>query len=187
MFHISQVSNKKCFLSSLICYFADFKPMYSWGKTIICIYCCHSYAFLNQFWSIFQDFLNKVVFYSVDALCKFYILGYFQLFTTMFKLLFILFTIKMYARNNIFKVWKNLQNQVKQILLPKFLELIICNFLLQFSKLFEGVSGFGLQFIFNSKHFRDFREICLFPKNLSFKFFGSLWTKLLIHFVIIIM
>ena len=31
----------------------------------------------------------------------FYIFGYFQLFTTMFKLLVILFIIKMYARNNI--------------------------------------------------------------------------------------
>ena len=32
---------------------------------------------------------------------QFYILGYFQLFTTMFKLLVILFIIKMHARNNI--------------------------------------------------------------------------------------
>ena len=34
---------------------------------------------------------------------QFYILGYFQLFTTIFKLLVILYIIKMYARNNIFK------------------------------------------------------------------------------------
>ena len=34
---------------------------------------------------------------------QFYILGYFQLCTTMFKLLLILFIIKMHARNNIFK------------------------------------------------------------------------------------
>ena len=32
-----------------------------------------------------------------------YILGYFQLFTTMFKLLIIIFIFKMYAHNNIFK------------------------------------------------------------------------------------
>ena len=35
---------------------------------------------------------------------SFYIFGYFQLFTTMFKLLVILFIIKMYARNNILKL-----------------------------------------------------------------------------------
>ena len=34
---------------------------------------------------------------------QFYIFGYFQLFTTIFKLLIILFVIKMYARNNFFK------------------------------------------------------------------------------------
>ena len=37
---------------------------------------------------------------------QFYIFGYSQLFTTMFKLLVILFIIKMYARNNIFKLIK---------------------------------------------------------------------------------
>ena len=31
--HILQVSNYKCFLSSLVCYFTNFKQKYSCGKT----------------------------------------------------------------------------------------------------------------------------------------------------------
>ena len=68
--------------------------------------------FLTNFYPFYHDFVNKEVFYSVNGLWKvnrniscnqFYILGYFQLFTNMFKLLVILFIIKMYACNNIFK------------------------------------------------------------------------------------